>query len=138
MEVKLKNDLNNGTKHTHTSSKIHHFLMDQRTRWRNKMLLSGTYMFHSYIYFFGIPFDVQKPTFLNWACGSYGCKLCNHPPNCKHCNIESFSSNPLHPKISMHIFHTVLSTFSKMPIWRICLTIKSFFSGWSPPLFSWP
>ena len=58
--------LNNGTKHTHTSSKIHHFLMDQRTRWRNKMLLSGTYTFHSYIYFFRIPFNVQNQHFLIW------------------------------------------------------------------------
>ena len=35
--------------------------------------------------------------------------------------------NPLHPNISMHILHTVLYIFPKMPTWGICLTIKSFF-----------
>ena len=83
-------------------------------------------------------FWCSKPTFHYWACRNYGFKLCNHPPNCKHYNIESFSSNPLHPNISMHILHTVLLTFPKMPTWRICLTIKSLFSGWSAALFSWP
>ena len=46
--------------------------------------------------------------------------------------------NTLHPNISMHILHTVLYTFSVMPTWRICQTIKSFFSRWSATLFSWP
>ena len=33
--------------------------------------------------------------------------------------------NPLHPNISMHILHTVLFTFTKVPTRRICITIKS-------------
>ena len=43
----------------------------------------------------------------------------------------------LHPDISMHILHTVLYTFPKVLTRRICLTIKSFISWWSFPLFSW-
>ena len=38
----------------------------------------------------------------------------------------------------MHILLTVLCTFPKMLTRRICLTIKSFFTWWSFPLFSWP
>ena len=45
--------------------------------------------------------------------------------------------NPLHPNISIQILHTVLCTFTKVLTGRICLTIKSFFSCWSFPLFSW-
>ena len=41
------------------------------------------------------------------------------------CFLSIWNHNP---KISMHILHTVLWTFHKMPTWRICLTIKSFFS----------
>ena len=37
-----------------------------------------------------------------------------------------------------YILHTVLCTFPKVEIRRICLKIKSFFSFWSFPLFSWP
>ena len=44
--------------------------------------------------------------------------------------------DPLHPNISVHILHTVLCTFPKVLTRRICLTIKSFFSWWSFPLFS--
>ena len=40
--------------------------------------------------------------------------------------------------ISMHILLTVLCTFLKVLTRRICLTIKSFFTWWSFPLFSWP
>ena len=36
--------------------------------------------------------------------------------------------NSLHPDISMHIFHTVLCTFTNVLTRRICLTIKSFFN----------
>ena len=46
--------------------------------------------------------------------------------------------NPLHPNISKHFLHTVLNTFPKVPTRRICWTIKSLFSWWSFPLFSWP
>ena len=35
---------------------------------------------------------------------------------------------PLHPNISMHILSTVLFTFHQVLTWRICLTIKNFFS----------
>ena len=41
------------------------------------------------------------------------------------CFLSIWNHNP---KISMHILHTVLWIFHKMPTWRICLTIKSFFS----------
>ena len=43
-----------------------------------------------------------------------------------------------HPNISMLILHTVLYTFPKVLTGRICLTIKSFFTWWPFPLFSWP
>ena len=46
--------------------------------------------------------------------------------------------NPSHPKINMHLLHTVLHTFPKVLIIRICLTIKSFFNMWSFPLLSEP
>ena len=46
--------------------------------------------------------------------------------------------NPLHPDISMYILHTVLYTLPKVLTRRICLAMKSFFSWWSFPLFSWP
>ena len=36
----------------------------------------------------------------------------------------------VYTNISMHILHTVLETFPKMPTWRICLTIKNFSSRW--------
>ena len=45
------------------------------------------------------------------------------------------SFNPLHPNISMHILHTVLYTFHKVLRRRICLTIRTFFSWWSFPVF---
>ena len=38
----------------------------------------------------------------------------------------------------MNILHTVLYTFSTVLAWRICLTIKRFFSWLSFPLFPWP
>ena len=47
-----------------------------------------------------------------------------------------YAFNPLHPNISMHILHTVLHTFPKRLTWRICLTVKSCLSWWSPLLFS--
>ena len=37
------------------------------------------------------------------------------------------SFNNLHSNISIHILHTVLCTFPKVLIRRICLTVKSFF-----------
>ena len=37
--------------------------------------------------------------------------------------------NPLHPNISMHILHTVLDTFPKELMRRICLTTKSILAG---------
>ena len=43
-----------------------------------------------------------------------------------------------HSNISMLILHTVLYTFPKVLTGRICLTIKSFFTWWPFPLFSWP
>ena len=44
----------------------------------------------------------------------------------------------LHPEISIHILHTVLSAFWKVLTRRICLTVKSFFCCWPFSLFSWP
>ena len=38
------------------------------------------------------------------------------------------SVNPLHSNISMHILFSVLCTFPKMLIRRVCLKIKSIFS----------
>ena len=46
--------------------------------------------------------------------------------------------NPIHSKIRMNTLHTVLYTFPRVLTRRICLPIKSFFSWWSFPLFSWP
>ena len=45
-------------------------------------------------------------------------------------------SNPLHPKVSIHILCTVLSAFFKVLTRKICLTFKSIFSRWSFLLFS--
>ena len=45
---------------------------------------------------------------------------------------------PLHPEISIHILHTVLSAFWKVLTRRICLKVKSFFCRWPFSLFSWP
>ena len=50
----------------------------------------------------------------------------------------SWVFNPLHPKIIMHILHTVLYTFPKEKTRRLCLLIKSFISWWSFSSFSWP
>ena len=47
----------------------------------------------------------------------------------------AFNMNPFYPNISMHILHTVLYTFPKILTRRIYLTIKSFFSWRSFPLF---
>ena len=44
--------------------------------------------------------------------------------------------NPLHPNIGIHILHSVLYTLPKLLTRRIFLTIKSFFSWRSFPLFS--
>ena len=44
----------------------------------------------------------------------------------------------LHPNISIQILHTILYIFPKVLTRRICVTINSFFSWWSFPLFSWP
>ena len=38
----------------------------------------------------------------------------------------------------MHILQTVLYVFPKVLKRRICFTIKTFYSWWSFPLFSWP
>ena len=46
--------------------------------------------------------------------------------------------NHLHPNISMHILHTILSTFPLFLARRIWLTIKCFFGWWSFLLFLWP
>ena len=46
--------------------------------------------------------------------------------------------HPLHPNASLHMLHTLLQTFPRVLIKRICLTIKSFFSWWSFPLIWWP
>ena len=47
------------------------------------------------------------------------------------------SNSLLHPNISLHILHTALCTFPKVLPRRISLIIKSSFSWWSFPLFSW-
>ena len=67
--------------------------------------------------------------------------MCEHTTVCvriqRYLRIR-VSINPLHPKISIHILHTVFSTFPKVLIRRFCRTIKSFCAWWSFPLFSWP
>ena len=80
------------------------------------------------------------------------CYLCYCPFTGQIWNLKTWSSaglfsfwplftytlTLLHPNISMHILHTVLYTFPMVLVRRICLPIKSFFSWWSFPLFSWP
>ena len=46
--------------------------------------------------------------------------------------------NPLNPKISVHILHTVLYKFPDVLTGRICLPNKSIFRWWSFLLFLWP
>ena len=41
---------------------------------------------------------------------------------------EYLQFNPLQPNACLHILHTVLCTFSTVLTWRICFTIKSWFS----------
>ena len=54
-------------------------------------------------------------------------------------DMQWFSAiNPLHPKISMHTLHTVLYTFPKVLMRRICWPIKRFLPWWPFPLFPWP
>ena len=50
----------------------------------------------------------------------------SYPPH-KRIVTDKFL-DPLHPKISMHILHTVLYTFPLVLTRRICLKIKSFFT----------
>ena len=52
--------------------------------------------------------------------------------------VRVLGLKPLHLNISMHILHTALHAFLKKLRRRICLTINSFFSWWSFPLFPWP
>ena len=54
------------------------------------------------------------------------------------CHVLQSLFHPLHPNASLHMLHTLLQTFPKVLIKRICLTIKSFFSWWSFPLIWWP
>ena len=42
--------------------------------------------------------------------------------------VNCSNMNPLHPDISLYILHTVLNTFPKVQIKRICSIIKSLFS----------
>ena len=58
---------------------------------------------------------------------------------CKDTTVttQRVSINPLHPKISMHILHTVFYTFPQVLTRRFCRTIKSSCTCWSFPLFSW-
>ena len=61
--------------------------------------------------------------------------------NCWKTKVEDLLGSivkPLYPNISMHIYHTVLHIFSKVLLSRIWITIKTFFSWWSFPLFLWP
>ena len=84
-------------------------------------------------------FHVGNPVLevsLNISC-MYWCYYCTDFQYWKYClSVLLQCVNPLHPSISMHILHTVLFTFPKALSRRICLTIKSFFSWWSYPLFS--
>ena len=84
-------------------------------------------------------FHVGNPVLevsLNIPC-MYWCYYCTDFQYWKYClSVLLQCVNPLHPSISMHILHTVLFTFPKALSRRICLTIKSFYSCWSYPLFS--
>ena len=51
---------------------------------------------------------------------------------------EALFLNPLHPKVSMHILHTVLFTFPKVLTRRISSTIKSLTLMITSFFFSWP
>ena len=54
--------------------------------------------------------------------------------SCFYCNFDF--CQPL-SYISMLIFPAVIHIFPRVLLRRICLTIESFFSWWSFPLFSW-
>ena len=57
---------------------------------------------------------------------------------CKCCKCKVNSKfNLLHLNISMHILHTVLHIFLKLPTRRICLTIQGFFIYSAPQGFIW-
>ena len=76
-----------------------------------------------------IPISNEPQTFgfhalmlYHWVTEAMMCKA--------HCRV-------LHLYISIHILHTVIHTFPKVLIRRTWLTIKSYFSQWSLPLFLW-
>ena len=48
------------------------------------------------------------------------------------------SVNSLHPSINVNLLFTALRTFPMVLTGRFCVTVNSFFSWWSFPLFSWP
>ena len=48
------------------------------------------------------------------------------------------SVNSLHPSINVNLLLTTLHTFPVVLMGRFCVTVNSFFSWWSFPLFSWP
>ena len=62
--------------HTHKLQNSQFLGRPKRTCWRKKILLFGTYMFRSYIYFFGIPFDVQNQHFI--IIGHVAVKVANY------------------------------------------------------------
>ena len=61
-------------------------------------------------------------------CVKLFCQVLSYPELvvCSVVALNQIYLNPLHPKIIMHILHTVFYTFPKVLTRRICLIIKSF------------
>ena len=74
---------------------------------------------------------------MTWFFRLLGCHSLTHDKTTQLTITPEFKPLTLHPNISMHILLTFLQTFPKRLTRRICLIIKSCFSWWSSPLFSW-
>ena len=60
-------------------------------------------------------------------CVKLFCQVLSYPELvvCSVVALNQIDLNPLHPKISMHILHTVFYTFPKVLTRRFCLVIQS-------------
>ena len=92
-------------------------------------------LFSFFLFFFSVTANRHFP--LNSMSCDFSCTRLVHWSH--HIKVTSFACvlTLFTRNISLHILHTVLYTFSKVPPERNCLTIKRFFGCWSFLLFSW-
>ena len=92
-------------------------------------------LFSFFLFFFSVTANRHFP--LNSMSCDFSCTRLVHWSH--HIKVMSFACvlTLFTRNISLHILHTVLYTFPKVPPERNCLTIKRFFGCWSFLLFSW-